>query len=67
MKYFLLIAGSNYYPEGGSRDWIGTFETKEEAQSQITKTNKFYSPYLIKDRGGYGWYEIVDLREWINE
>ena len=34
-KPFLLIAGYNYYPESGTNDWIGRFETHEEASSQI--------------------------------
>lgn len=37
MKRFLLIAGDGYYPDYGTGDWVGCFETKEEAESQITK------------------------------
>ena len=37
MKYFLLIAGSNYYPGAGSSDWVATFETREKAESWVVK------------------------------
>ena len=35
-KYFLLMAGDIYYPEGGTSDWIGCFETYEEAVSKVS-------------------------------
>lgn len=57
-KYYLLIAGENYYPNRGTGDWIGTFETHEEAEAKI-KTVKDKNRCLIE------WYEIIDLREWI--
>jgi|15BtaG_2_1085339.scaffolds.fasta_scaffold00005_29 hypothetical protein len=72
MKYFLLIAGENYYPDIGTEDWIATFETKEEAEDEIKiemspSTNEwYYGKHLIRGCH-YDWYEIVDLRKWINE
>jgi hypothetical protein len=56
MKYFLLIVGDDYYPSHRTGDWIGCFETREEAHD-------FYSMYH-RERD---WYEIVDLKEWIND
>jgi hypothetical protein len=35
MKLFLLIAGHHYYPSAGTSDWIGCFNTEEEALSRI--------------------------------
>ena len=35
MKRFLLMGGSHYYPESYTGDWIGTFETYEEARNQV--------------------------------
>lgn len=32
---YLLIAGSNYYPSAYTEDWIGCFETYEEAKQQV--------------------------------
>jgi hypothetical protein len=63
-KYFLLIAGDYYYPMSKTKDWIGCFETKELALAEITTKNE-YSYYI--QGSSYEWYEIVDLREWINK
>lgn len=35
MKPYLLIAGDNYYPDAYTGDWIGTFATREEAESAV--------------------------------
>lgn len=68
MKYFLLIAGENYYPSSGTDDWIGTFETLEEAQNKVYPGISRIVPKDVFIINGceYDWYEIVDLREWIN-
>jgi hypothetical protein len=81
MKYFLLIAGNSYYPSHDTGDWIKCFETYEEARSQVEvkKHHTFftkgknkgeikdtYESYIVNGRKR-DWYEIVDLREWINE
>jgi len=54
-KHYLLIAGDEYYPSDCTGDWIECYETKEEA---IEKWDE------ISNR--YDWYEIVDLRDWMN-
>lgn len=53
-KPYLLIAGDNYYPSSETDDWKGCFETREEALEYLETFDKKY----------YGWYTIVDLREW---
>ena len=65
MKYFLLIAGQGYYPESGTDDWIKTYETKEEILKIITVDQFTRGKYTIYNCE-YDWYEIVDLRNWIN-
>lgn len=65
MKMFLLIAGDNYYPCSGTGDWIGTFETKSDAEDEVVKTDKTYAPYQIRG-GEYDWYEIVNFNDWAN-
>ena len=68
MKPFLLIAGDWYYPASGIGNWIDTFSSKEEALQKI----KVHYDDMSKDRlykindVSYEWYEIVDLREWVN-
>jgi hypothetical protein len=79
MKPFLLIAGDSYYPQSGVSDWIRTYATFEEAKSAvsliqnkrtITKGNRkgeeevISTDYKIGETR-YDWYDIVDLREWI--
>jgi hypothetical protein len=44
MKY-LLFAGDTYYPSGGAKDFIGSYESLEEA---------------IKAVPGYDWAHIAD-------
>lgn len=68
MKPFLLIAGDNFYPCSGTGDWIGTFETREEIEKTITKVSPYHNCYNFQ-RGDrrFDWYEIVDLRNWIND
>ena len=50
-KPYLLIAGWDYYPSSGTKDWIACFESWEEAEN-----------HNIGDY--YDWKKIVDLREW---
>lgn len=61
MKLFLLTAGDQYYPRSGSSDWIGFFETYEEAKAKVIGTTK---PYII-DGTDYDWYDIIDLETYI--
>lgn len=68
MKYFLIIAGQDYYPQWKTKDWIKTYETLEEAQNQIKEIPNRWgdeeNSYQI-DGHIYDWYTIVDLKEWI--
>jgi len=76
-KYYLLLAGSQYYPSARTGNWIGTFETREEIEVKEINTNPnckeclkdkcwpgFHTEYEING-SKYDWYEIVDLRTWI--
>lgn len=67
MKPFLLIAGEGYYPAGGTADWIACFETEEQAESQVEKiTQGKITTYRVQNNADFDWYEIVDLRVWMN-
>ena len=59
MKPYLLIAGDNCYPLSGTGDWIACYETKEEAEEKWEEISS-------KSKYRYDWYEIVDLREWMD-
>jgi hypothetical protein len=45
---YLVFAGSNYYPSGGWRDYLGTFNSENEALKAIA--NLSYS---------VDWWQIV--------
>ena len=62
---YLLIAGDQYYPSTGTRDWIGCFATVEEIIQEISRENESLA-VIIRGRP-YDWYEIVDLKEWTNQ
>ena len=80
MKRYLLIAGYHYYPQSGTDDWVGCFETREEAEAKVVKTQehelfsrgprkgqiKSTSEYYSVDGNKRDWYEVVDLMEWMN-
>lgn len=60
-KLYLLIAGTNYYPERSTGDWIECFRSEKEAMDKVTKVK---SQYQINNEI-YDWYDIVDLKEWL--
>jgi hypothetical protein len=55
MKRFLLIAGDHYYPRQGTGDWIGCFETEEEAEEHMN---------FLNEGDQYDWHLIVNLIDW---
>jgi hypothetical protein len=81
MKRYLLIAGDNYYPQSATSDWVGCFETYEEAEAKVVKTQehelfsrgprkgqiKSTSEYYSVNGRNCDWYEIIDLMEWMNK
>ena len=75
-KKFLLFAGNDYYPKGGARDLIGSFDTLEDAQA-AHDPNVFeydggwaniYSTesesIVLYFYGGVGWTENDTNEEW---
>jgi hypothetical protein len=64
MKRYLLIAGDNYYPQLGTNDWVGCFETYEEAEAKVVKIKKHEFSVNSSTRD---WHEIVDLMKWMNQ
>lgn len=82
-KWFLLIAGDQYYPSFGVDDWIACFPDKESAMNTVTEV--VHISQVIAGRGAnkrveevkrstwkigsreYDWYEIVDLRDWVSK
>jgi hypothetical protein len=52
MKRYLLIENAHYYPCAGTGDWVGTFETEEDAEKHARE-------------GSSDTYTIVDLMDWM--
>lgn len=74
------MAGDNLYPEAGTENWISCFATLADAQTAVQvkevpkyANGKFSSDptknkttkYVI-DEKAHDWYEIVDLRKWVD-
>ena len=74
-KPYLLIAGDDYYPSRGTRDWKERFDSYEEANAAITESPVYikitkgkrkgeselsYTSYEYKENK-FDWYEIVNL------
>jgi hypothetical protein len=51
LKRYLLFCGDDYYPAGGWDDFVGSFDTKDEADdaaAQLADAN---------------WHQIIDAEE----
>ena len=59
MKQYLAFYGAIYYPSGGMDDFIGDFDTKEEAIEFIRVTN------MKEDDGDfeYNWANVYDTKD----
>ena len=55
---YILFAGEDYYPVGGWRDFIGRYETKEEA---IDLAKSMLLRKYHPDTTNYSWYHVVNL------
>ena len=52
---FILFAGQDYYPGGGWEDFVGMYESLEEAREAFYKSN---DDSVIP----YEWGHVVDLK-----
>ena len=57
MKRYLVIVGDQYYPSGGTGDWVGCYETLGEAK-MVAGENIANAEHRV-------WHEVVDLMEWM--
>ena len=78
MKRYLLTAGCQYYPQRGDGDWLGFYDTYEEASSRVSRRESFTlfergprkgqvketSTHDYVDDVPYDWVEIIDLQNW---
>jgi len=49
VKKYMLFAGARYYPQGGMEDFVGFYDSMEDALEAVRK-----------GRAKYDWYDVVD-------
>ena len=56
VKRYMLFAGDQYYPNGGMRDYQGSYDTVDEARLEVDKR---------RDEGGqrFYWFHVYDIFE----
>ena len=68
MKRFLIVGTDSRYGSYGSDNWIGVFETREEAEKIVKEAEgrEGVSGYTFLTGENYEHAEVVDLQEWID-
>lgn len=58
-RRFMLFAGYHYYPSGGWQDFVGFFDTLDEARKAAAnpETGYFATDYKVIDPE---WIQIID-------
>lgn len=51
MKRFMVFSGSNWYPGGGSNDFVGDYDTLEVAENSLI---------AFPELANWDWWEIWD-------
>lgn len=68
MKQYLLFAGGSHYPAGGTGDYIGDYDTVNEAEAAgralRPKDHYCWKPEYVNNswtkKYVYDWWEVVD-------
>jgi hypothetical protein len=61
MKQYLAFVGYVYYPDGGMDDFLGDFDTYDEAMKAInTKIENNTTYKSIEEEWGYWWAHVYD-------
>ncbi len=58
-KRFWLFAGHNYYPGGGAKDFISSFDSLDEAVKYAKDNAKTISERVSYE--DYIWYNVLDI------
>jgi hypothetical protein len=58
MKRFILFGGDNYYPAGGAKDLIDSFDTEEEVNNYIS--SEFDKATGLEQYDMCDWYNCID-------
>ena len=65
MKKYLAFYGLQYYPEGGMRDCLGTFDNLEDACNAVLAQKKLMRPDTVFKNSNQNdwdgdWFEIYN-------
>jgi hypothetical protein len=68
MKRYLLFMGDDYYPEGGMNDFVGDYDTvedaiqaeKEEHLKSFTPTSIYSESEFLQSKRQYCWSHVYD-------
>ena len=60
LKRFILFAGEHYYPGGGTRDYVNSFDTLEEAMAFVESIRKKPPEKMGLMGGRVDWADILD-------
>lgn len=67
MKRFLVFAGSNYYPCGGWSDFVGAYDSLEEARAAAEERKTLGQAYEARGQTFRctpdDWAHVVDLEQ----
>lgn len=58
---YVLFAGPIHYPLGGWNDFIGVYQTVEEAEAAFAKGEYPKGPRREEFIQGFGWGDIIDV------
>lgn len=59
---FLVFGGDVYYASGGFHDYMGSFDTLEEAERFANATHQVH-PKIDRQEDNYEWWHIFDMAE----
>lgn len=62
MRRFAVFGGACYYACGGFHDYIGSFDTLEEAEWIATLTHEIH-PDIDRQEDNFEWWHIFDMTE----
>lgn len=64
MQRFMLFAGECFYASGGFHDWVGSFETLEDAVRCAESKVKLYIGSDVES-DAFEWWHIFDQKQQI--
>lgn len=61
LKRYWLFVGDYYYPRGGMRDFVKSFDDMDEAMAHVRSGSWSRGESVIKYDPAWMWYEVLDV------